>query len=267
MKTKTGDQANKAFDKALKDHVVKEKKRILCISIRGQEVVIGGEEKSVVLARENMENMTLGEITRAMKEIDEAEDDFTFRSTEPVKFPPMKVKFKGKLWNHKTARSQLAVYMNVIGFGKGGNRNYGNPDHEPEGWPDEHSFVALEGAGYASVKVASDIIESLLAYHGIDAKTHPYTEEEPATPEKKSRKRKRVTEKAPEHIESDADPNDNTFGQEGADEAIVRNDDKELSEWEKIRRDNIRELEELKRKVGLFPHSEEWDVEEWEDLS
>ena len=118
MKTKTGDQANKAFDKALKDHVVKEKNRVLCISIRGQDIVIGGEEKSVALARENMENMTLEEITRAMKEIEEAEDELNFKSTEPVKFPPMRVKFKGKQWNIKTARNQLALYMNVIGFGK-----------------------------------------------------------------------------------------------------------------------------------------------------
>jgi len=75
-----------------------------------------------------------------------------------------------------------------------------------------------------------------------------------------------VTEKAPEHVESDADPNDNTIGQEDADEATVRDDDKELSEYENLRKENIRELEALKRKVGLVPHSKEWEVEEWEDL-
>ena len=50
MKTKTGAQI---FDKALKEYVVKEKKRVLYISIRGQEVIMGGEEDSVVLAKEN----------------------------------------------------------------------------------------------------------------------------------------------------------------------------------------------------------------------
>ena len=84
MKTKT---SAKIFDKALKEYVVKEKKRVLCISIRGQEVIMGGEEDSVVLAKENMENMTLGEITRAMKEMEEVEDDFNFETTELVTSP------------------------------------------------------------------------------------------------------------------------------------------------------------------------------------
>ena len=113
----------------------------------------------------------------------------------------MKVKFKGKRWNIKTAREQLAVYMNIIGFGRGGSKQYGRADDEPEGWPDEHSFVALQGAGYATVKVASDMIESLLKYYGKDAKT----------PEKKSRKRKRATEKDPVHVEEDIDPNDDSI--------------------------------------------------------
>ena len=43
---------------------------------------------------------------------------------------------------------------------------------EPEGWPDVHSFIALQGAGYASVKVASDIIESLLEYYGKYSSTY-----------------------------------------------------------------------------------------------
>ena len=265
MKTKTGAQI---FDKALKEYVVKEKKRVLCISIRGQEVIMGGEEDSVVLAKENMENMTLGEITRAMKEMEEVEDDFNFKSTEPVTFPPMKVKFKGKRWNIKTAREQLAVYMNIIGFGRGGSKQYGRADDEPEGWPDEHSFVALQGAGYASVKVASDIIESLLEYYGKDAKTHPYIEEEPKTPEKKSKKRKRAAQKDPVQVEEDIDPNDNSFAQDDANEGISRDnhgDNEAMSEYERIRRDNIKEIEELKRKVGLGSHSKEWDV--WEDLS
>merc|ERR1712240_748686 len=106
-------------------------------------------------------------------------------------------------------------------------------------------------------------IESLLEYYGKDAKTHPYIEEEPKTPEKKSRKRKRATEKDPvveEDIEEDIDPNDNSFAQDDANEGRDNHGDNEaMSEYERIRRDNIKELEELKRKVGLGSQSKEWE--------
>jgi hypothetical protein len=46
---------------------------------------------------------------------------------------------------------------------------------EPEGWPDEHSFVAFEHPSYANLNTANDIIEGILGYHGFDAKYHPYT--------------------------------------------------------------------------------------------
>ena len=63
MQPTTDVQDNKAFDKALKDHVEKKGKRVLCISIRGDEMVISGEESSVLLAKEKFENLTLAELS------------------------------------------------------------------------------------------------------------------------------------------------------------------------------------------------------------
>ena len=62
--------------------------------------------------------------------------------------------------------------------------------HEPEGWPDEHSFVAFEHPAYANLTTASDVIEGILSFSGFDAMSHPYTEAEPKTPPPKRRKTK-----------------------------------------------------------------------------
>ena len=46
-------RADKAFEKNVKDHVVKGGRKTLCISISGSQVVFSGEENCVVVAQEN----------------------------------------------------------------------------------------------------------------------------------------------------------------------------------------------------------------------
>ena len=81
------------------------------------------------------------------------------------------VKFKGQLWTHKMARSYLTTCLNILGFGKGGTKSFQNPDDEPEGWPEEHSFQKLGHPCHANLDVTNDIIISLLSFHGFDADT------------------------------------------------------------------------------------------------
>ena len=52
-------RADKAFEKNVKDHVVKGGRRTLCISIRGSQVVFSWEENSVVVAQENKKSQLL----------------------------------------------------------------------------------------------------------------------------------------------------------------------------------------------------------------
>ena len=56
----------------------------------------------------------------------------------------------------------MTIYMKVLVFGKGGSKKYKNAKDESEGWPDEYSFVIMEHPSFASLKIASDVIESLL---------------------------------------------------------------------------------------------------------
>ena len=66
------------------------------------------------------------------------DNDDKFSPTETVCFPKMFVRFKSCRWTLDRDRDQLAIYLNLLGFGKGGSRKYNVAEDEPEGWPDEH---------------------------------------------------------------------------------------------------------------------------------
>ena len=120
--TKKEIKIDQNFDKTLKDHVGKHHRRTLCLSIRGSQVVLSGEENTVELARENLESMTVADRMEAMKLMENdnnEEEEMRYKSTQKVEFPPMKVKFRGRLWTLQKARDQLSVYLNILGFVKG----------------------------------------------------------------------------------------------------------------------------------------------------
>ena len=208
---------DQTFDKLLKEHVSKDSRRTLCLSVRGSQVVISGEKDSVELAVENGESMTVFELLEVMKRMDQDQEEeaMRYKSTERVVFPPMEVKFKGQLWTAQKARGQLNLYLNILGFGKTGTKRFKDPTDEPNGWPEEHSFEAFGHPSHANVNVVNDVLESILCYHGYDAKTHPYIAEEPEVPPLRKRKRQwvqRRRKKAAE--EDDNDPNDNSLDME-----------------------------------------------------
>ena len=72
----------------------------------------------------------------------------------------MSAKFRGRRWNLHRARDQLNIYLNILGFGKGGSRKYKVPADEPEGWPDEVSFINFEQPSYAKLNTVNTVIES-----------------------------------------------------------------------------------------------------------
>ena len=110
-------QIDQTFDKFLAEHVVKNGRMSFCISIRGSQAVISGEQEIVALAEENLETITLKDIVENMKRIEKHDTVKHFKTSQKVDFPPMEVKFKGQLWTTKKARMQLSTYLNILGFG------------------------------------------------------------------------------------------------------------------------------------------------------
>ena len=92
----------------------KKKRRTLCISIRGDQAVLSGDEKTVSFAKENMESMTLEELMEVMKTMED--EDLKYKTTQQIRFPPMFAKFKGRRWTLERARDQLQIYLNILGF-------------------------------------------------------------------------------------------------------------------------------------------------------
>lgn len=263
-------KADQTFEKVLKDHVKNQGRRTLCISIRGSQAVLSGEEDSVVLAKANLEEMTIADLIEAMKVMENQQDAQNYKTTEKISFPAMKVKFKGRRWSLQAAREQLSIIMNILGFGKGGTKKFKVAAHEPEGWPDEHSFVVFDHPSYANLRTANDIIEGILGFHGIDAKSHPYTGEEPKTPPPKKKKAKAV-EKRVQVEENLIDPNDNSITSDeeealpvaGPSRIVSRK--RVLSPYEAMRENNIAELREAMDEAGVMPHSKVRKT--WEDCS
>ena len=50
-------------------------------------------------------------------------------------FPKLKPRYKSKKWDVHAATHNLKIYMNILGFGYGGWRKYGNEDDKPEFFP------------------------------------------------------------------------------------------------------------------------------------
>ena len=265
MATNSEIRADKAFEKNLKEHVVSKKRTTLCLSVRGTQLVFSGEENSVMLAKENMEEMTVADLVEAMKAMDAVQEDLKYRTTEVVSFPPFMVKFRGRRWNIKIAREQLAIILNILGFGKGGTKQYQKAADEPAGWPDEHSFVTFTNPANANLKTASDIMESVLYYH-------PFLGSEPSPPTERIRKRKRTAEPPvfiPRDEEEDINENDNSIGSEEEHNLVI--DDSELygepaetppcshaktkSAYELIREQNLADLEIFKKTHDILPAS------------
>ena len=272
--SKTEIKVDRNFDKVVKDHVTKNLRRTLCFSIRGSQAVLSGEENSVELARGNLENMTVADLLEAMKVMDN-EEEMSYKTTERVEFPPMKVKFKGHLWTLQKARDQLITYLNIVGFGKGGTKKFKEAADEPDGWPDQHSFETFEHPSYANMNAVNDVIESLLKHHGVDAYKHPFLVEEPETPP--SKKNKKKVKKVPINMDDEIeDPNDNTLDEAASDDNAekvagtrARGEKRKRVPYEELRANNISERENIALALGILPHSKvrkEWERNDMENV-
>ena len=241
-------KADQIFDKVVKEHVEKKKRRALCITIRGDQAVLSGDEEFVDFVKANKESMTLEEMLGVIKSLEDG--SYNYKTTQQVQFPPMSSRFKSSRWTLEKARDQLQMVLNIVGFGKGGSRKYRVEADEPEGWPDEHSFVDFVHPSYAKLDVVNDIIVGILAYHGYDAEKHPFLDEELDVDEQDEDEQ----EEAIVHVEPEEDlenhapsmdmnDNDNEDNEEETDTGDEEVDEEipKLSEYERLRARNISE--------------------------
>ena len=160
-----------SFDKNVEKLVKENKTDIICISLRNKEIFLNGEKVIVDLLSSNFKDMKVSEL---FNEIQKQNTTKTYKyiSARPICFPLLSVKFKGSDWNTVVARKELAAFMKVLGFRKGGDKTYKFPEHEPSGWPEAVPFVGFKKPKSAKLLECNLILESLMMYHGIDPYSH-----------------------------------------------------------------------------------------------
>jgi hypothetical protein len=239
--------------------------------------VLSGDEKTVRFVNENMESMTVEELMKVMKTMED--ENLKYKTTQQIRFPPMFAKFKGCRWTLQRARDQLQIYLNILGFGKGGSRKYRVEADEPEGWPDEISFVDFLHPSYAKLSAVNDIIESIFSFHGYDANTHPSLEdddEEEQNLEDETHEEEEPPHQGNNNSDSNAKENENEsdLGLQLEDEEAPTQEDNqnnsntedndndldqaqtEMSQYERMSENNIVERKRKMKEVGIIPHGQ-----------
>ena len=86
----------------------------------------------------------------------------------PKLFAPFKEKLRG--WVKDKVADQLTLYLNVLGFGRGGGKNI--KTQKPDFWPDSISHKIFTHPTQGTIETNEDIIEAILEYYNLDKETH-----------------------------------------------------------------------------------------------
>ena len=154
-------------------------------------------------------------------EKDAATDDYILQSDKRFPLPKLAVPFKDaeRGWNNDVVVDQAALYLNILGYGKGGNKSLSDTKfkkaEKPEWWDDDNNFQKYSHPSKAKMKVNEDVIESILIHYGYDPLTHCEHPDPKVRKQKKSLKKtskilgESVLEDDPAILELRVDTNDN----------------------------------------------------------
>ena len=115
---------------------------IVCISLRNKEIHLNGEKVIVDLLSSNFKNMKVSELFKVIQNQNTSKT-YQYAAAKPVCFPLLSVKFISDKWNTIIARKELAAFMKVLGFKKGGDKSY-KFEHKPQEWPEAVQFVGFK---------------------------------------------------------------------------------------------------------------------------
>ena len=77
---------------------------------------------------------------------DESDDDYILQSDKRFHLPKLAVPFKDaeRGWNNDVVVDQATLYLNILGYGKGGNKSLSDTKfkkaEKPEWWDGENNF-------------------------------------------------------------------------------------------------------------------------------
>ena len=113
-------QTDRKFDKKHEEHVSEGGRRLVCFSLRGNDVIISGEDSAVKIVED--EDITIKELKNKLKAMGEPEDkghNLKYIQKKSARLlPTMCVKIGGKKWSIKTGRIQVTEFMTELGYGR-----------------------------------------------------------------------------------------------------------------------------------------------------
>ena len=183
-------QTDRKLDKKHEEHVSKGGRRLVTFSLRGDDVIISGDESSVNLAVN--EDISIKELKNQIKALGEPKEkghNLKYILKKPSKLlPPMRVKIGGRKWSTKAARVQLTEYMTELGYGRGGNLSY--KDDKPSWWPQSIGWEKCEHPYDLTMDECKEILETIIkTVLKEDPDKYHYGKEEDNEKEKRTRVR------------------------------------------------------------------------------
>ena len=186
-------QTDRKNDKKLEENVTKGGRRIVCFSLRDDNVIMSGDELSVqIVENEDITIKVLKEQLKAIGEPREKGHNLRYVQSKPYRLlPPMRVKIGGRKWSIKTGRIQVTEYMTALGYGRGGVKSY--KEDKPSWWPQQIAWERCEHPYDLTSDECKTILETIIIkLLKEDPEKYHYGKEEDNEKVKDKRVRKRT---------------------------------------------------------------------------
>ena len=142
----------------------------LLVSVRDGLITCSGSSNIVSFVEE--EDLMSLTVHQLFHKINYEKSSNVFDVSTALWFPKLPTKFKGPGWNWSVAYKTLKLYFNILGFKKGGNQHFGNPQDKPSCFPDSISWESFKHPGSEKIERINTVIKSILEYHGFNVHEH-----------------------------------------------------------------------------------------------
>ena len=163
------------MDKYVRSVSEDENSKILCVSVRDGKIVISGEGVIVDIFK-NAETISEMKVRDLLENIQKTTTNQKYEMYHPIIFPPLSHKFGSPSWTWSVAQENLKVFFNVMGFGRGSQKEFGKEESRPEWWPEDDSNAKLiwtnyKHPSYTSLEHCNILFRSIFEFYGLDEET------------------------------------------------------------------------------------------------
>ena len=155
---------------------MEKKNRLLTIHHVGDQIVIGGDQRTVGRAARNQTLIDAFKNLLEDMEADNGEEnqEYLYKSTETIVIPPLFAQEgdKGQGWGSKNVEIYLVLLFNILGAGKGGPISLTNKSSKPAWFSNKVDWKNFQSASHSTMVENVDLIKGIFSHHNLNMKTH-----------------------------------------------------------------------------------------------